>query len=86
MDVGTLNEIGREAIYVLLAISTPILLVSLVVGLIISLFQALTQIQEATLSFVPKMVAIYLSMIFLMPYMVNKLQIFTDHIMQLIIQ
>ncbi|MES2215115.1 MAG: flagellar biosynthesis protein FliQ [Pseudomonadota bacterium] len=86
MDIGALQEISREAIYVLIAISMPILLLSLCVGLVISLFQALTQIQEATLTFVPKILTIYLGMIFLAPYMMSKLQIFTDHIMQHIIR
>lgn len=86
MDIGALQEISREAIYVLIAISMPILLLSLCVGLIISLFQALTQIQETTLTFVPKILAIYLGMIFLAPYMISKLQIFTDHVIQHIIK
>ena len=86
MDVGLLGEIGREAIYVLIAISAPILLLSLVVGLIISLLQALTQIQETTLTFVPKILTIYLSLLLIVPYMMGRLKIFTDHIMQLIIK
>ena len=86
MDVGALSEISREAVYVLIVVSSPILLVSLVVGLIISLFQALTQIQETTLTFVPKILTIYLSMLVILPYMLTKLKIFTDHIIQLIVQ
>ena len=78
-------ELSREAIYVLLAVSCPILFISLLVGLIISLFQALTQIQETTLTFVPKMVVIYLSLLFLGPYMLNKLQVFSEHIVGAII-
>lgn len=85
MDVGTLQEISREAVYVLVMVSMPILLVSLVVGLIVSIFQALTQIQEQTLTFVPKILSIYVSMILLAPYMIGKLQIFTDHVIQRII-
>ncbi len=85
MDIGGLQEIGREAIYVLIAISAPVLLLSLAVGLIISLFQALTQIQETTLTFVPKIIVIYLSMLFFAPYMLSKLQVFMDHIVQRII-
>ncbi len=85
MDAGSVAEISREAIYVLIMISAPILLLSLSVGLIISLLQALTQIQETTLTFVPKIIAIYLSMLVIMPYMLSKLKIFTDHIMQMII-
>ena len=82
MDAGTINEISREAVYVLLAMSTPILLLSLSIGIIISLFQALTQIQEATLTFVPKIIVVYLSMLVLAPYMFKKLEVFTDHIIQ----
>lgn len=86
MDPAQIGEIQREAIYVLIMTSGPILLISLSVGLIIALIQALTQIQEATLTFVPKILVIYLSLIFLGPYMANKLQVFTDHIVQHIIK
>ena len=66
--------------------SMPVLLLALVVGLCISLFQALTQIQETTLTFVPKIVAVYFGMLVIMPYMFGKLKVFMDHIMQHIIQ
>ena len=86
MDIGALGEITREAVYVLIMISAPILILSLVVGLVISLFQALTQIQETTLTFVPKILTIYLSLLLIVPYMISRLKIFTDHIIQLIIK
>ncbi len=86
MDLGAVAEITREAVYVLVIISMPILMLSLVVGLIISLLQALTQIQEQTLTFVPKIIAVYLSMIVVLPYMYSKLKVFVDHIMQHIVQ
>ncbi|MDX2050018.1 MAG: flagellar biosynthesis protein FliQ [Rickettsiaceae bacterium] len=82
MDAALIGEINREAIYVLIATSGPILIISLAIGVIISLFQALTQIQEATLTFVPKILIIYLSLVFLGPYITSKLEIFTDHMMQ----
>lgn len=85
MDVGTVADIGREALYVLIVMSMPILIISLVVGLIISLLQALTQIQESTLTFVPKIIIVYLSMIVVLPYMYTKLTVFTDHLIQRII-
>ncbi len=85
MDPALIGEINKEAIYVLIATSGPILIISLVIGLIISLLQALTQIQENTLTFVPKLLVIYISLIFLGPYITTKLQIFTDHMMQHII-
>lgn len=86
MDPGFVGEISREAIYVLIMMSAPILGIALIVGLIISLFQALTQIQEQTLTFVPKIIAVYFSMLIILPYMFSKLKVFVDHIMQHIIQ
>lgn len=86
MDTGVVADVSREAIYVLIITSSPILVIALVVGLIISLLQALTQIQETTLTFVPKIVTVYLSMLVIVPYMFSKLKIFTDHIIQHIIQ
>ncbi len=86
MDPMLIAEINKEAIYTLISTSAPILIISLIVGLIISLFQALTQIQETTLTFVPKILIIYLSMIFFGPYITTKLNIFTDHMIQHIIE
>lgn len=86
MDLGAISEITREAVYVLIMMSAPILILTLVVGLVISLFQALTQIQETTLTFVPKIIVVYFSMIIILPYMYSKLKIFMDHIVQLIIK
>lgn len=74
-------EICREAVFVLLKISLPLMAVALVVGLIISLFQALTQIQEMTLSFVPKIVTIFLVLILALPFMFNQLNDFTVSLM-----
>jgi flagellar biosynthetic protein FliQ len=86
MDAGFVGEISREAVYVLIMMSAPILILALVVGLSISLLQALTQIQETTLTFVPKIITVYFSMIVILPYMFSKIKIFTDHIMQHIIR
>ena len=69
-------EISKEAIIVLLKIATPVMMVALLVGLIISLFQALTQIQEMTLSFVPKIIAIFVSLIIFLPYILETLKTF----------
>ena len=78
MDASEVAEILREGIYVLLIVSAPPLLVALVIGLIISLFQALTQIQEATLTFVPKIVSLLLVLIFALPFMYDKMYIYTE--------
>ncbi|EKE18180.1 MAG: hypothetical protein ACD_10C00097G0002 [uncultured bacterium] len=73
-------EIGRQAIEVALLISAPLLLTALVIGLIISVFQAATQINESTLQFVPKLVAIFAALILLGPWM---LQYLIDYIQRL---
>ena len=82
MNDTEIMEVGKNAILVLLQMSLPILLVALVVGLIISLFQALTQIQEATLSFVPKIIAISLALLIFTPMMGSKLMDFSNELFQ----
>ncbi len=86
MDLGLITEINKEAIYLLIMISAPILLIALIVGVVVSLLQALTQIQENTLTFVPKIFSVYFSLIIFLPYMYSKLRVFVDHIVQLIIK
>lgn len=61
-------DVVREGIWVLLLLSGPLMLVGLFVGLIVSLFQALTQIQEMTLAFVPKIIAIFVTFLFMLPF------------------
>ena len=80
MTPGTVMEIGRQAIEVTLIISAPTLLAALIVGLIISIFQAATQINESTLQFVPKLVAMFLVMVLFGPWM---LQYLIDYIQRL---
>ncbi len=77
MDLGSAVSIMRGAIFQILLLSAPVLLVSMVVGLIISIFQATTSIQEQTLSFVPKMAAIMLVLVFLGPWMLSTLASYT---------
>lgn len=69
MDGTEVMQIGRDGLYVLLMMAAPVMIVSLLVGLVIALFQALTQIQEITLTFVPKIVAIFLTLMVALPYM-----------------
>ncbi len=66
-------DVARDAIYTLIVVSAPVMLVGLAVGVIISLFQALTQIQEMTLAFVPKILAIFVSLLIALPFMAEKL-------------
>jgi flagellar biosynthetic protein FliQ len=85
MDPNTAIEIAKESIFVLLKISLPLMLVALVVGLIVSIFQALTQIQEQTLTFVPKVVAIFFALIIFLPYIGSQLSVFSESLAAMII-
>jgi len=67
MEQAEIIESIREAIWLTIQISTPIMLVGLVVGVVIALLQALTQVQEITLVFVPKIIAIFMAIFFLLP-------------------
>ncbi len=77
-------SIGREALMLTLMISGPLLLVALVIGLAISIFQAITQIQEMTLTFVPKIIAVALALLIFLPWMINMATDFTRHMFELI--
>jgi flagellar biosynthetic protein FliQ len=66
-------DVAREAIYTLVMVSAPVMLVGLAVGVAVSLLQALTQIQEQTLAFVPKILAIFVSLLIALPFMADKL-------------
>lgn len=80
MTPTTVVEIGRGAIEVLLLVSAPLFIAALVVGLLVSIFQAATQINEATLSFVPKVVAIFVTLVVAGPWMITVL---TDYMRRL---
>jgi flagellar biosynthetic protein FliQ len=71
MDEVAVLEVGRDALVVILKTSGPIMLVGLLVGIIIALFQALTTIQEMTLTFVPKIIAIFISIVVFLPFMMT---------------
>ena len=73
-------DIARDAIWVFIKVAAPLMMIALAVGIIISLFQALTQIQEMTLTFVPKILAMVVGMIFLLPFMINTLTDFSQRI------
>jgi flagellar biosynthetic protein FliQ len=78
-------DLAHETIIVALKLGGPVMLLALVVGLVISFFQALTQIQEMTLTFVPKMLVIMLSLIVLLPFMLSTLTAFTESLVGRII-
>jgi len=78
-------DIARDAIIVALKLGAPIMLLGLVVGLIVSFFQAITQIQEQTLTFVPKIIVIMGAMLLLLPFMLSTLADFTHLLMDRIV-
>jgi flagellar biosynthesis protein FliQ len=81
MNATDVLEVSRDAIWVMLKISAPLMLVALVVGLVISLLQALTQIQEQTLTFVPKILLLFVVFVLTIPFMSTTLIEFTRELM-----
>ena len=69
MNGGEALDLGREAMWVLVTMASPVMLVALTVGVVIGILQALTQIQETTLVFVPKILAVFAALILFMPFM-----------------
>jgi flagellar biosynthetic protein FliQ len=80
MGSNEVLEIVREAIIVTLKMGAPVMLIGLTVGLTISLVQALTQIQEMTLAFIPKILVIFVSLLLLGPFMLGTLTVFTKQL------
>ena len=78
-------DIARDAMTTMLIVSMPILLVGLAVGLIVSIFQTLTHIQEMTLTFSPKIVAVFGTSVLLLPWMLRHLTEFTERMMDKIV-
>jgi flagellar biosynthetic protein FliQ len=70
-------SLGRDAIWTTIALAAPLLIASLVVGLVVSIFQAVTQINEATLTFIPKMLAIAVVLVILAPWMTQMITSYT---------
>ncbi|NGZ75492.1 flagellar biosynthesis protein FliQ [Saccharibacillus alkalitolerans] len=81
MDSNFIIGLAGQAVYVVLKASAPMLILGLAVGLIVSVFQATTQIQEQTLAFVPKIVAVMLSILIFGPWILNTLVDFTYNIL-----
>ncbi|HKM05136.1 MAG TPA: flagellar biosynthesis protein FliQ [Lachnospiraceae bacterium] len=73
MTTDDVVKIGREALYIIIKTAAPILLISLVVGLIVSIFQTVTSIQEQTLTFVPKILCVFLGIMLLGHWMLNNI-------------
>ena len=78
MDAGQVVTVARQTIWVIVKTSVPLLLVSMIVGLIISLFQTLTSIQEQTLTFVPKLIAILIGILVMGTWILNEIVAFMN--------
>lgn len=84
MTEGMILEIIRQAILTIVIVASPVLLISMVVGLVVSIFQATTSIQDQTLTFVPKILAIFGSLIIFGPWMLGRLIEFTTWLLEYI--
>jgi flagellar biosynthetic protein FliQ len=80
MSFGDVIGLGRDAIFVTLVVTAPVLLLSMIVGLVISIFQAVTQIQEPTLTFIPKILVSAAAILFFGPFMLAMLTDFTTRV------
>ncbi|WP_417680446.1 flagellar biosynthesis protein FliQ [Roseibium sp.] len=85
MTGGEVLDIAREGVWTMILVAGPVMIVGLVVGVIIALFQALTQIQEMTLVFVPKILAIFVTLLVTLPFMGQILAAFMARIGELIL-
>jgi len=78
MDQDVVIDVGREALFLIVALAGPLLLSALMVGLLVGVFQAATQIQEQTLSFIPKLLALVVALVVLGPWLLNYWLVFTE--------
>ena len=85
MSGGEVLDVAREAVWTMILVAGPIMIIGLLVGVVIALFQALTQIQEMTLVFVPKILAIFFTIIVTLPFMSSQLQAFMGRVSELIL-
>jgi len=84
MDITTVIDIGREAIWITLLLSGPMLIAGLLIGLIIGVFQAVTQIHEMTLTFIPKILVMIIVFLALLPWMLIRMVEYTATLFDLI--
>jgi len=85
MTGGEVLDLAREAVWTMILVAAPAMVVGLLVGVVIALFQALTQIQEMTLVFVPKILAIFVTILVTLPFMSQLLQAFMGRVTEMIL-
>ena len=81
MTPETVMSIGQQALWILILLSAPLLLSALVIGLLVGIFQAATQINEMTLSFIPKLLVLILSLVIAGPWMLHTIVTYTQNLM-----
>lgn len=84
MNQETVIDIAQQSIYTLIIVASPILLTALTVGLLVSIFQAVTSIQEQTLAFVPKIIAVFLALLIFGPFIITTVQEFIIELFKMI--
>ncbi len=77
MTIDAVSDIAKEALFIVIEVSLPVLLVSLIIGLLISIFQTVTSIQEQTLTFVPKIIGVFVALVLVGPWMMQQMVEFT---------
>jgi flagellar biosynthetic protein FliQ len=82
MTIELLIQIARQTFETILLVGAPVLLVSMIVGLLISIFQTITSLQEMTITFVPKIIAVFVTLLIALPFMVKVLVGFTRSIFE----
>jgi flagellar biosynthesis protein FliQ len=82
MTPDSVIKLAEQSIYTMIMIASPLLLIALGIGLIVSIFQAMTQIQEQTLAFIPKILAVFVSIIFFGPWMLTLILDFTTNLFE----
>lgn len=80
MTIDAVTEIASQALFLIIKVALPVLLVSLVIGLIVSIFQTVTSIQEQTLTFVPKIIGVFLALMLLGGWMMQNMVDFTTQL------
>ena len=82
MSTDMVIDIAREAIWLIIKCSSPLLVVSLIVGLIVSILQTVTSIQEQTLTFVPKIISVFITLLLCGEWIMNNIILFMEHLME----
>ncbi len=80
MDEVQVIDVARDAIWTLIVVSAPVLLIAMGIGLLIGIIQTLTQIQEITLVFVPKILIVFIALLMMIPFMSEKMMSFSENI------